>query len=95
MHGTEPSSAHLNRRPRQDDPKVSSQLLDGFGKFGFAIFDHVTLIKDAVVKLDVPAKLETQVYTLGKKTTTKKTPAEIEVEENTHRKKSMSFRTTS
>lgn len=77
MHGTEPSSAHLNRRPRQDDPKVSSQLLDSFGKFGFAIFDHVTLVKDAVVKLDVPAKLETHVYTLRKKNNHKKNPNRV------------------
>lgn len=61
---TEERSAHLNGRSRQDDSEIGGQLLDGFRKFGFAIFDHMTLIEDAVVKFDVSAKLESNVKLL-------------------------------
>lgn len=47
---------HLNGRSRQDDSEVGSQLLNGFGKFGFPILDDMTLIKDAVIKFDISKK---------------------------------------
>lgn len=59
MHDAEEPSAHLDGRSRQDDSEIGGQLLDGFGKFGFAVFDHVTLVEDAVIKFDVAAKSET------------------------------------
>lgn len=58
MHAAEEAPAHLDGRSRQDDSEICGQLLDGFGKFGFAVFDHVTLVEDAVIKFDVPAKAE-------------------------------------
>lgn len=53
MHDAGETAAHLDGRSRQDDSEICGQLLDGFREFGFAIFDHMTLIKDAVIKLDV------------------------------------------
>lgn len=53
MHDAGEACAHLDGRSRQDDSEVCGQLLDGFREFGFAIFDHVTLVEDAVIKLDV------------------------------------------
>lgn len=59
VHHAEENAAHLDGRSRQDDAEICGQLLDGFRKFGFAIFDHVTLVEDAVIKLDVSAKSAT------------------------------------
>lgn len=54
---TATTTPHLNRSSWQDDSEVSSQLLNGFGKFGFPILDDMTLIKDAVIKFYISRKV--------------------------------------
>lgn len=49
---------HLNGCSWQDDSEVGSQLLNGFGKFGFPVLDDVTLIKDTIVEFYISAKVE-------------------------------------
>lgn len=65
------AASHLNGCPWQDDTKVGSQLLDGFWKFGFPIFDDMTLIKDAVIKFYVSEKIK-DLFNTEQKTQNKK-----------------------
>lgn len=51
-------ASHLNGCSWQDDSEVGSQLLNGFGKFGFPILDDMTLIKNTVIEFDISEKLE-------------------------------------